>query len=148
MEEAQVVQADKIVKARKGNDTLTRVLKYMGVRLVTLFLTVVVGIFLTIMIANMGGYVDEIRRGEIRENVSQMANTTPSIRNLPSDKKLQWMEEQIRLQEKAVGLDRPFLVRAVTFMKDALTLNLGRALKMNSDSGSQQVRDIILERLP
>jgi peptide/nickel transport system permease protein len=33
-------------------------------------------------------------------------------------------------------------------MSDALTLNLGRARMMSSSRGSQQVRDIILERLP
>lgn len=148
MEETQIAQTAPIVQGKKGSNTFSRIIKYMVVRLVTLFLTVVVGIFLTVMIANMGGYVDEILRGEIRENVSQMANTTPSIRNLPADEKLGWMEEQIRLQEITAGLDRPFIVRAMTFMKNALTLDLGRALKMSSDSGSQQVRDIILERLP
>jgi peptide/nickel transport system permease protein len=33
-------------------------------------------------------------------------------------------------------------------MQNALTLDLGRALKMTSDSGTRQVRFIILERLP
>jgi peptide/nickel transport system permease protein len=148
MEEAQIAQVTPIARGRKPSGTFSRIIKYMGVRLVTLFLTVVVGIFLTVMIANMGGYVDDILRGEIRENVSQMANTNPALRTLPSDEKLRWMEEQIRLQETTAGLDRPFIVRAFTFMKNALTLDLGRALKMSSDSGSQQVRDIILERLP
>ncbi len=148
MEEAQIAQITPIAREKKGSGTLSRIIKYMGVRLVTLFLTVVVGIFLTVMIANMGGYVDDILRGEIRENVSQMANTNPALRTLPSEEKLRWMEEQIRLQEITAGLDRPFIVRAFTFMKNALTLDLGRALKMSSDSGSQQVRDIILERLP
>jgi peptide/nickel transport system permease protein len=148
MEEARIAQEIPIARRRKAGSTFSRIIKYMGVRLVTLFLTVVVGIFLTVLIANMGGYVDEILRGEIRENVSQMANTNPAIRALPSDEKLHWIEEQISLQETTIGLDRPFLVRALTFMKNALTLDLGRALKMSSDSGSQQVRDIILERLP
>jgi len=40
------------------------------------------------------------------------------------------------------------MLRAVRFMEKALTLNLGNALRMTSDSGSKQVRVIILERLP
>ncbi len=39
-------------------------------------------------------------------------------------------------------------VRNLKFLANALTLNLGRALNMTSDSGSKEVRLIILERLP
>jgi len=39
-------------------------------------------------------------------------------------------------------------LRAVRYMKQALTLDLGNAMRMTSDSGSKQVRVIILERLP
>ena len=148
MEETQLAQVTAAARTSQGRATLSRVLKYMGVRLVTLFITAVIGVFLTILIANMGGYVDEIRRGEIREDISQAANTNPAIRALPYTEKIAWMEDQIALRERAAGLDKPFLIRAVSFLSDALTLDLGRALKMSSDSGSQLVRDIILERLP
>ena len=47
-----------------------------------------------------------------------------------------------------MGLDQPFVVRSFTYLGNALTLNLGRALQMASDSGSKMVRNIILERLP
>jgi peptide/nickel transport system permease protein len=60
----------------------------------------------------------------------------------------QRMEEMVRLQEELLGLNRPFMVRSFEFLSDALTLNLGRADLMSSDSGSQQVRYILLERLP
>jgi peptide/nickel transport system permease protein len=148
MEGIQGIQEKVILKPKKGSTTFTRVMKYMGVRLVTLAVTVVIGVFLTVMIANMGGAVDQIRRNEIQENVSQMANRTASIRQLPAEEKLAWIEEQVRAQSHAAGLDQPMMVRTLASMRDALTLNLGRALKMNSDSGSQRVSDIILERLP
>jgi peptide/nickel transport system permease protein len=45
-------------------------------------------------------------------------------------------------------LNKPFVVRSVSFLFNALKLNLGRALNMSSDEGSRQVRLIILERLP
>jgi len=135
-------------KKKKATSTLGRVARYTAVRLVTLFFTVVVGIFLTIMIANMGGYVDEIRRGEIREGVSMEANTNPAIRTLSSEERASWMNEQIRTREKRLGLDKPFIVRTANYLVNALTLNLGRAQLMSSDSGSRTVRLIILERLP
>jgi len=53
-----------------------RFARYMIVRVITLFCTMTVGIYLAIMIANMGGYVDTIVEGGIREAVgSQAANT-------------------------------------------------------------------------
>ena len=59
-------QAEAAPQAEKkpvSNSTFMRVIKYSAVRLVTLFVTVVIGVYLTIMIANMGGYVDQILRG-------------------------------------------------------------------------------------
>jgi peptide/nickel transport system permease protein len=113
-----------------------------------MLVTVVIAVFLTILIANMGGYVDQIQRGMIREDVSQAANQNRSLRGVSAQVRTAWIQEQVRLREKQQGLDKPFAVRAVKFLSDALTLNLGRAQKMTSDRGSQMVRDIILERLP
>ena len=44
-----------------------RVAKYTALRLVTMAITVTIGVYLTILIANMGGYVDTIMRNEIRD---------------------------------------------------------------------------------
>ncbi len=40
------------------------------------------------------------------------------------------------------------MLRSIRYLKNALTLNLGRAQLMSSDSGSRNVRAIILERIP
>ncbi|MBN2387785.1 MAG: ABC transporter permease [Anaerolineales bacterium] len=113
-----------------------------------LFLTVVVAIFLTIMIANMGGYVDQIRRGEIRENVNQRAIQNPAIRNLEPAERQAWIATNVAIEEDRLGLNDPFIVRTANYMSNALSLNLGRSQYLASDSGSRQVRLIILERLP
>jgi peptide/nickel transport system permease protein len=134
----------------KGTSTLARVGKYTIVRTVLLFFTVVIGVYLTILIANMGGYVDEMRRGFIREQVSMffMADQSAEIRMLSPEERTELIEEQVALAEKRLGLDKPFIVRSFSFLTDALTLNLGRAELMFSDSGSKTVRLILLERLP
>ncbi len=135
--------------ARKATfQTLQRVTRYTLVRLITLMVTVVIGIYLTILIANMGGYLDQIRRGEIREGVQARMLTDPTLRNLPPEARQQRMEDLIRLEEKRYGLDQPFVVRSFRFLANALTLNLGRSFQLTSDSGSRQVRLILLERLP
>ncbi len=134
--------------SRGNSSTLARVGKYTLVRGVTLFITVIIGVYLTVLIANMGGYVDNIRRGEIREQVSIQVMNDPALRNLAGDEKRKLIEERIILAEKRLGLDQPFLIRSFRFLRNALTLQLGRAQFMSSDSGSRQVRLIILERLP
>lgn len=135
-------------KKKSGQSAFERIGRYTVVRLVTLLITVTLGVYLTILIANMGGYVDEIRRGEIREAVSLRIMNDPVLKNLPAEARARQMEGLIALEEKKAGLDQPFMVRSVAFLKGAMTLNLGRAKSMSSDSGSRQVNLIILERLP
>jgi len=142
------VSVEEIRKAKRGPSALVRVGKYMAVRVALLAMTVVTGLYLTILIANMGGYVDNIRRGEIRETISQRTLTDPALKALAPDERVRRLEELIAQEEKRVGLNQPFVIRSFSFLKDALTLNLGRASYMSSDAGSRQVRNIILERLP
>ena len=135
---------------KTGSSTFSRVARYTLVRTILLTLMVIIGVYLTILIANMGGYVDEMRRGFIREQVSMFifADESAEMKRMTSAEKNALIEEQVALAEKRLGLDRPFVVRSFAFLKDAMTLNLGLATLMFSDSGSKQVRLILLERLP
>jgi len=128
--------------------TLSRVIKYMTLKMVMIFATVVVGVYLTIIIANMGGYVDRIQKGQIEEQISFQVINNPDFKLLAPDVRKERIAEMTRLAEVRAGLDQPFLFRSFRFLSDALTLNLGRATYMNSDGGSKQVRLILLERLP
>jgi peptide/nickel transport system permease protein len=130
------------------NSTFLRVFRYVVVRLLTLFVTVVFGVYLTIMIANMGGYVDQIMRSEIRDRISQQIGLNPAMQRLAPEVRKKLIEDSIRLEEERVGLNIPLAVRNARYLTNALTLNLGRAINMASDSGSRQVRLILLERLP
>jgi peptide/nickel transport system permease protein len=122
--------------------------RYVVVRLLTLFVTVVAGIYLTIMIANMGGYVDQIMKGEIRDRITQSIGLNPAMQQMQPAVRKKLIEESIAQEEKRLGLDIPIAIRNFRYLSNALTLNLGRAINMTSDSGSKQVRLILLERLP
>jgi peptide/nickel transport system permease protein len=137
-----------VFRKSQANSTLSRVLKYTAVRVIALFFAVVVGVYLTILIANMGGHVDEIRRGQIREAVAISVSLDPGFRQMSQQERVRLQESIIATEEERLGLDRPFLLRSVGFLVSALTLNLGRAENLTSDSGSRAVRLIILERLP
>lgn len=128
--------------------TAARLLKYTSYRLVALFLTVVVGVYLTILIANLGGQVDDIRRAQIREGAGAMVLGNPELQSLTPTELRRRIDQQIALEETRLGLERPFLIRSLAYLTDALSLSLGRAEYLTSDSGSKQVRLILLERLP
>jgi len=96
----------------------------------------------------MGGYVDTIMRNEIRDNTTQSILANPAYRALSTDAREKLIQDKIASEERRLGLDKPFINRSFTYLVNGLTLNLGRAINMNSDSGSRQVRLILLERLP
>ncbi len=128
--------------------TLARVVQYTGLRMVALFFTILIGVYLTILLANMGGYVDEIRKNHIREQVALSVGFDDEFKNMTSEERREHIEKLVALQEKRMGLDQPFLLRSFRFLLGAMTLDLGWADNMSSDSGSRMVRNIILERLP
>ena len=138
-----------VVTPKKEHDSaLLRVAKYMAVRLVTMVFTVILGLYLTILIANMGGYVDQIRRGEIRDFVQQQVRNDPGMKNLSATQRSKIIEDRIVNAEKRLGLDRPFAIRSFAFLRNAVTLNLGFAEFITADNGSRMVKNIVLERLP
>ena len=130
------------------NAPVSRVVKYGIYRVTALFLTVVVGVYLAILVANLGGQVDEIRRAQIREGVGARVLAEPELQALPPSELRRVVDQQVALEEARLGLERPFLLRSLSYLTDALTLSLGRAEHLSSDSGSRQVRLILLERLP
>ncbi|HVM72284.1 MAG TPA: ABC transporter permease [Anaerolineales bacterium] len=135
-------------KKQRSASTFGRVGRYTLTRLFTLFVTVVVGVYLTIMIANMGGYVDKIMKAEIRENTTMAFMSNKGYQKMSTDERAKLLEATITQQENRLGLNTPFLIRSFRYLGNALTLNLGQAQNMTADNGSKQVRLIILGRLP
>lgn len=132
---------------RTGAGAAWRIVRYTATRLVALMLTTVVGVYLTILIANMGGHVDEIRKATIRENLAIFVGLSPDFSHLTPAERRELVEGLAEVEFKRLGLDQPFLLRSFRYLSNALVLNLGRAERLTSDSGSSQVRLIILERL-
>jgi len=146
--EVGVIETKPEKKKLEFLSTFNRVLKYSGVRLISLFITVVIGIYLTIMIANMGGYVDQMMKAEIQERVTMQIKSNPAFKTMDPATRNQLTQEKIKTEIDRLNLDQPLVLRSMRFLKNALTLNLGRALFLSSDSGSRNVKNIILERIP
>ena len=142
--------ANRLQVSRKsfGNSTFMRMVRYTALRLVTMAFTVTIGVYLTILIANMGGYVDVMMRNEIKDNVTQSIMANRAFINLAPEVRQKLVDEKIASEIERLGLNQPFAVRSFKYLRNALTLNLGRAINMTSDNGSKEVRRILLERLP
>lgn len=123
-------------------------IKYVVKRGIALFIMVVIAVYVTILIANMGGYVDEIIKSEAYMDIALRVREDPAYAHLTPDEKNDLINQLFEQEIERLGLGQPFLYRSFRYLKDALTLDLGRAQYLTSDSGSKMVRNIIFERLP
>ncbi|HOE70051.1 MAG TPA: ABC transporter permease [Brevefilum sp.] len=137
-----------VVTAQKKPGTVLRMLRYSVGKFFSLFLAVLIGMYLVVLIANMGGYVDQIMKAQIRDGIGLQVSMDPELRRRPPEERQQLINELVAVEEHRLGLDKPFIGRSFRFLFNAMTLNLGRAQHLTSDSGSASVRLIILERLP
>jgi len=127
---------------------ISRMARYSLLKLVLLVLAVVVAVYLTVLVANMGGELDKVKRAQIRADVALMVYMDEANRLLPPELLRQMVDEISEFTYQEQGLDQPFISRSFRYLQQALSLQLGRAENMASDSGSKQVSLIILERLP
>lgn len=127
---------------------LPGIVKVMIKRAFILFLIVLVATYITVIVANAGGYVDKIEIGDIKFKVAQAVNANPAYKGLSIEERNKLIERLAQIEIKRRGLDQPFIIRSFRYLWKAITLDLGRATQMTSDTGSRSVRLIILERLP
>nr|AIF21263.1 binding-protein-dependent transporter inner membrane protein (ABC.PE.P) [uncultured marine thaumarchaeote KM3_99_A02] len=120
----------------------TRGLTMFGVLLVTLLLTIsLVGSNMDIILKQ--GIVYQVRT-EITENTA-IAASFSSVEEFEK-----YVQEQIDKRTKALGLDTPWYSpqRMGFAMYKLLILDFGHATFLTSDSGSSNVSDILLEKIP
>ncbi|MBK1700160.1 ABC transporter permease [Thiococcus pfennigii] len=127
---------------------LQRLALFMTRRVVALFFTVLVGVYLTIFFANMGGRVDELRLVQIRATVAEQVRADPAFRDMASAERNALIEQRVGLEVERLRLDEPFIWRSLDYLNQAMRLDLGRAEQMHSDQGAREVYRIIAERLP
>jgi len=120
----------------------TRALTMFGVLLVTLLLTIaLVGSNMDIILKQ--GIVYQVRT-EITENTA-IADSFTSVEEFEK-----YVQEQIDQRTKSLGLDTPWYSpqRMGFTMYKLLILDFGHATFLTSDSGSSNVSDILLEKIP
>lgn len=133
-------------RSRRELPAAIRILMYTLRRLLSIAAAIVVAVYLTIWIANLGGHMDQIRINQIKENYSIAIGQAEEYRDLTVAQKRELTEQLVAIEIERLQLDKPFFRRSFQYLWNGLTLNLGRAEFISSDSGSRQVRLILLER--
>ncbi len=124
---------------------------YLTVRLLTLAAMVTIAVAVTIYVANMGGFVDEIIRSEIRMGIA-FARLGGWLDDVPAAERNEIMEQAVLAMEEAQGLNQPLLLRSVRWLDRALTLRWGPATRLPQiqfrGQPSRDVRHMVLDTLP
>ncbi|MFN2241475.1 MAG: ABC transporter permease subunit [Anaerolineae bacterium] len=141
--------ADSVSEQPKSG-TFVRVGKYLITRTVVLFLTVVFAVWLTIFVANMGGFVDDIIRDRIDKAIMGMA-MGGWLKDVPTEEKFEIVAQTRAAMEEAAGLNEPFLLRTVRWLYTGMTLDWGESTSSGTIMGgrrTQDVNDLIKDALP
>jgi peptide/nickel transport system permease protein len=126
--------------------TLPRVGKYVLARAAILFLTVVVTVYVTILVANLGGYVDKV----VKAQIDFALGDSRTMKGLTPEEQAELFEQRSQAAYEAAGLNQPFVVRCFRWLGRGLTLQWGET---NVDSVAwsshrKPIRVVILENLP
>ena len=125
------------------------VFKYVAKRGLTLVAAVVTAVYLTILIVNLGGYVDTMVASRIEFQVSLML-FGGWLKELPAEERLAKADETIAAMQDAAGLNDPFLLRTAHWLGDGLSLDWGdpeRGRIYGANASSQNVREVIADNL-
>jgi peptide/nickel transport system permease protein len=130
--------------------TMWRMLRYILTRMVVLGATAVIAIWVAVIAANFGGYVDQIARSRIVTSIGLSMRPDPD--QTPAEREAAF-RAAVAAAEAAAGLDEPFLLRSIRWTFDGLSLNLGRTRVQTINpyppgGDRRDLKAVILEGLP
>lgn len=125
------------------------VARYLTIKGINLLIVLFAVLLITAILFGATGLSDKILRAMVNEEVRayrlQLSQTNPGI----SAEELQKMVDEYKaILEEEFGLTVPWYYRLPDMIRRIVMLDLGTSRHMTSFSGSNQIKDIILERLP
>jgi peptide/nickel transport system permease protein len=111
---------------------------------------IAISVFLTIIVANLGGYLDKVVSANIDEGIGAMLQGGWLKEVTDEAERFQIIEQTRTAMRESAGLNSPFLVRCFKWLWKGLTLNWGKSRSYTIVGGDRvpEVRDIILDYLP
>lgn len=122
--------------------------RYLTKKGIFLVVTLVFALYLTVVIANFGGYVDELLRAQAKFDAIRGCNQDLACSQLPPDDKNRTIQDNYNAFVESRGLNQDFVTKSFRFTWDLMNFRLGRALQLRDVQGSDEVSSIIFERLP
>jgi len=124
------------------------VVRHLTKRALFLAITFVIAVYVTVVIANGFGRIDDILKKQIYQDLKQQFARNPAYNRLPPADQARIFNDTYNTAVEAQGLNEPFLPKTIRYTTNAIQLNLGRATQLFSSDGSTSVAAIIFERLP
>lgn len=104
--------------------TFLRLARYFLAKSIPLLASLAAGLYLTILVINLGGAVDDIFRSDITQALSDRLRGG-WLRDTPLEERNRILAETQQQMEEAMGLHEPFLLRSLRWLGNALRLDLG-----------------------
>lgn len=125
-------------------------MRYLVTRLITMFGVLMITLLITVSL--VGSNMDSILKQGVAFQVRTEITENPTISKSFSsvDKFESFVQNKIDQRIKSIGLDEPWYSpqRVGLTMYKILFLDFGHATFLTSDSGSSEVKEIILEKMP
>jgi peptide/nickel transport system permease protein len=139
-----------ILKTGTITKTFSRFIRYSTARLVTMCIMITISVFLTIIVANLGGYLDKVVSANIDESIGVMVWSGWLKEVTNQAERFEIIEQTRAAMQESAGLNSPFLVRCVKYLWRGLTLDWGKSGGYSVSGGETvpEVRDVILDYLP
>jgi peptide/nickel transport system permease protein len=104
---------------------------------------------LILTMALLGSTMDKILLDATKSSVVEESNRG-NIKFQNTQERQHYIDQRVELQIKAIGLDEPWYSpkRFTNTVLKVMVLDLGKSNYITSESGSANVRDIILEKMP
>lgn len=125
-----------------------RIIRYTLAKGVMLFITLAVGLYLTILVVNLGGFIDKVFAANIEESIGAMIQGG-WLRDVPEPERSEQIEQTRWAMQEAAGLHSPFLLRSLRWLYNSLRLDLGTTwtpFYYTSQDGPISV--VVLQRIP
>lgn len=109
-----------------------------------------ISVFIAVIVINMGGYIDNVARGEIAETIGELSRQL-MLDGTPEEARLQIVKRATWDMEENAGFHAPFLLRCAQWWYHAIIFDWGETnlsvLTVNTSPVSDDLRTIIAERL-
>ncbi|MBM3151034.1 MAG: ABC transporter permease subunit [Chloroflexi bacterium] len=143
----QFDEAREQTPATGRSGTVLRVAKFALLKILSLLLALAIGLYLAILVANLGGFIDNIYKGIVLDSMRGIA-LSGEFKDIPAEQReaalagIQWQ------MEDGYGLHEPFLLRTLVLFSHSIVFDLGEARYAYDFVTQKEVKTLVAETLP